>query len=447
MSAAPIAESVVAVRKHGVGLQYEIKWQGQAETTWKAASIVKRQHPVLVQAFELQQQQQRQPPQQQEGVADQAGTAEAAPMELEAASDVSAMREQVEALQQIVRQQGQQLQQLRASPSQSPQASPRQQALQQPPAPAATAAAPAASRRKEPRLTDLAEYNGASGDKLDAWLAELRRCARYYQLSGSEAVEFAAARLRDAADTWWTQMDASQQTSIISVETLSAALLARFQPVTTARKAREKLHSLQQGARHIDEYIAEFTRLHAQVPDMAEPDARAQFVRGLRRELAVKLEDVDWEAMPLSEVLARAARIGARTAATMAAPSASSGRASVNQMDVDDGEGTSLDDRIQRAVLNAMQAQGGGAAGLGAKTQTQRGYQNEHSSRGGGRGGRIVSRGGRTGAGGEFRGTVPGVPANVAQQRWAAGQCLRCGSNEHRGHGCPNATSATPSSF
>jgi len=313
-------------------------------------------------------------------------------------------------------------------------------------APAAAAMTPAATRRKEPRLSDLSEYNGASGDKLDAWLAELRRCARYYQLSGSEAVEFAAVRLRDSADLWWASLGGPAQAALGDVDALAAALRARFQPVTTARVAREKLHALLQGPRHIDDYIAEFSRLHAQVADMAEPDARAQFVRGLRRDLAVKLEDVDWESMPLAAVVAKAARIGARTAAAVTQPQ---GRAAaINQMDVDDGDGASLDDRITRAVLNAMQAQQShraGASGFGAKTQTQRGYQSERGgpSRGGARGGRSAGRGGRGG----FRGTVPGVPDGLVQQRWDAGLCLRCGSSEHRSLGCPNPTTATQSSF
>jgi hypothetical protein len=295
-------------------------------------------------------------------------------------------------------------------------------------APVAQPAALAAPRKREPRLSDLSEYDGATGAKLDDWLAELRRCVRYYQLSGADAVEFAVVRLRGSADTWWASLDGAVQAAVNSVDALAAALRARFQPVTTARVAREKLHALQQGARHIDEYIAEFNRLHAQVPNMSEPDASAQFVRGLRRELATKLEDDDWENMPLAALVAKAARIGGRAAAA-----AASSRAVVNQMDLDDGDGAAPDvDRITRAVLNALQAQGGDMAGIGAKTQTHRGYL---SGRGGAKGGR-GDRGGRTFA-------VPGVPAAVVEQRRAAGQCFRCGNSEHRSMECPNAVSAS----
>ena len=82
-------------------------------------------------------------------------------------------------------------------------------------------------------------------------------------------------------------------------------------------------------------------------------------------------------------------------------------------MDVDDGSGASLEQRIQQAVLNAMQAQGGN--GMGAKTQTQRGYSQEREHRGGGRGGRGGRGGGRGGRFGMRSGppVVPGVPEQV----------------------------------
>ena len=460
---------MLGIRKLGGGQQYEIKWRGQQETTWEAASRVRREIPLLVQEFEQQQQQQQQQ-RPSEGAIDgdepmlvEAVMAAPAALQPGAPQQNGISLQQVQALEQLVRdqaqqmrEQAQQLQQLRASPAHSPQLSalpspqlsPQQEQRRLAAAAAAAAPVVATARRKEPRLSDLAEYNGSGIDKLDSWLAELRRCARYYQLNGGEAVEFAVARLRDSADIWWaSELSQSEQAAICSVDALAAAMRARFQPVTTARVAREKLHALQQGGRHIDDYIAEFSRLRAQVPDMAEPDARAQFVRGLRRELAIKLEDVDWESMPLAALIAKAARIGGRTAA--AQPSA--GRAAaVNQMDVDGSDDAlSVDDRIAKAVLNAMQAaQGGSGAGMGAKTQMQRGYPQE-GVRGSSRGGRGAGRGGRFGGrGGAFASfTIPGVPAAVVEQRRAAGQCFRCGSGDHRSMECPSAPTASQPSF
>jgi DNA topoisomerase-3 len=112
-------------------------------------------------------------------------------------------------------------------------------------------------------------------------------------------------------------------------------------------------------------------------------------------------------------------------------------------MDVDDGSGASLDQRIQQAVLNAMHAQGN--SGMGAKTQTQRSYSQEREQRGGGRGGRGGQSGGRGGRFGMRSGPlfVPGVPEQVVRERYHAQQCLRCGQGGHISHACPNAISAS----
>ena len=169
----------------------EIKWHGQAETTWEAASRVRRQMPALVQAFEeaQQQQQQQQPPNQEEGAAEEDADIEGAQMRGDQlaeglAADGSSMRAQMEAMQRLLREQAQQLQQLRASPAHSPQPSPQ---LSPQPAPRrriavcgrSTCRAQPQSRfaRKEPRAQDLREYDGAAGAKLDEWLQELALAA------------------------------------------------------------------------------------------------------------------------------------------------------------------------------------------------------------------------------------------------------------------------------
>ena len=443
-SAADGAERVVGVRTRGSGQQYEVKWRGQEETTWEAASRAKRQIPQLVQEFEQRQAQQQQQQQHRQQSGDTTG--EGAPL-LQAVvvpSGDSAMREQMAALEQLVREQSLQLQQLRAAPVPSPQLSP-QLSPQQSPALAqrsltAAAAAPEQSRfaRKEPRSQDLREYDGAAGVKLDEWLQELALAADLYELNARETVKFAASRLRGAALQWWLALDAQERVAVMDASALAAALRARFQPVTASRTAREQLDKLQQGSRHINDYIADFQRLHTLLPTMGQEDALYAFERGLRRDLSEKLRMQG--VATLREAIAMAARVGGLL--QTAAPASQGRAAAANQMEADHGESpSSLDDRISRAVLNAMQTQGG-AAGLGAKTQTHRGYNSERgaSSRGGGtRGG----RGGRVGGRGGFTYTIPGVPAALVDQRRAAGQCLRCGSVEHRGMECPNAPSAT----
>ena len=260
--------------------------------------------------------------------------------------------------------------------------------------------------------------------KLDEWLQELALATDLYELNAREALKFAVSRLRGAALQWWLALSAGARAAVGDADALGQALRTRFQPVTTARVAREQLLALQQGGRHVNDYIAEFQRLHTQLPSMAEEDAQHLFERGLRRELAEKLRVQGVNS--LQDAIAMAARVGG----LLQAPTAPHGRtAAVNQMDVDDGDGPSLDDRIQRAVLNAMSAHS--SSGMGAKTQTQRGYAQERQQNGGGaRGGSQGGRGGRFGQRGPP--VVPGVPEAVVRQRMDAKQCVRCGREGHR---------------
>jgi len=360
------------------------------------------------------------------------------PAEEAVAADGSSMRAQMEAMQRLLREQAQQLQQLRASPAHSPQPSPHlsPQQAQRSIAAAAAAAPEQQSRfaRKEPRAQDLREYDGAAGAKLDEWLDELGAAVDLFYLNEREAVDFGTSRLRGAARQWWNGLGASR-TSIDGASALARALRARFQPITTERVAREQMRALRQNSRHVNDYIADFQRLRALLPDMGEADALFAFESGLSPAIALELRKQGVSS--LQEAIAMAARVGG----LLQAPAAPHGRtAAVNQMDIDDGGGASLDERIQRAVLNAMHARGN--SGMGAKTQTHRGYTQERQQSGGGaRGGSQGGRGGRFGQRGPP--VVPGVPEAVVRQRLDAQQCVRCGGDGHRSPACPNAISAS----
>lgn len=176
---------------------------------------------------------------------------------------------------------------------------------------------------------------------------------------------------------------------------------------------------------------------------MAEEDALYAFERGLRRDIAEKLRIQG--VTTVQDAIAMAARVGGLLQSASAAVSS---RSAVNQMYIDDsGSADGMEERIARSVLNALQTQNNGAAGLGAKTQTHRGYNEQRAGAGAaaGHGGHRGVRGGRFGyrSGNVMTYTIPGVPAAMVEQRRAASQCLRCGSADHRGMECPNAPSAT----
>jgi hypothetical protein len=287
------------------------------------------------------------------------------------------------------------------------------------------------------RATDLQEYDGTSGAKLDDWLKQLAMATRLYHLNAREAVDFAGSRLRDAALDWWLALDADEVAAIIDTAALANALRARFQPVTTARTARELLDKLQQGSRGINEYIADFQRLTAQIgmASLGQENALFAFERGLRRELAVELRKQG--VASLQDAIAMAARVGG----LMQSSAGQQGRPSLNQMDIDDGDGAQPPKEIWQALLNAMHARDNG--GGSAKGHMHRGYTQERE-RNAGRGGRGGTRGGRGSRSSGFGPpVVPGVPEQVVRQRLDAQQCVRCGGDGHRSTGCPNAISAS----
>jgi hypothetical protein len=202
------------------------------------------------------------------------------------------------------------------------------------------------------------------------------------------------------------------------------------------------MDALRQGTRHINEYIADFQRLHAQIgATFGADDAMHAFERGLEPGISEKLRVAGVDA--LSAAIAMAARVGSLTART-AAPGtqrSGAGHVAVHQMDVDDDSAASpsLDERIAKAVLCALQSQQDRTAAPGSAPQAHRGFPLTHSGRGG-----RVGRGGRGAGNGSVRPLpdIPGMPADVVRHRWDARQCLRCGDDNHRAMACPNALSS-----
>ena len=439
------AERVLGIRKMGAGQQYEIQWRGGQQTTWEAASRVRKEIPQLVHEFEQQQQQQ----QPAEGTTDTDDPMQGAAVDVQpeggAAPDNAALQRQVAELALLVKQQAQRaeeqqqrerrqeqlIEQLRATPAHSPQSSVQaspQHSPQQEPRSINAAAAQSRFARKEPRAQDLQEYHGAAGAKLDDWLDELGAAVELYELTEREAVAFATSRLRDAARLWWNALGSEGKRAIAGVAPLAAALRTRFQPITAAHTARVQLDKLVQGTRSINEYIADFQRLRTRLPSMAEEDALHAFKRGLRGDIAGELRKQ--RVASLADAISLASHVGSE-----AAPAA--GRSSLHQMDVDDDDsGARRLDRIE-AALNAMAARD--TSGMGAKTQTHQGYTQQRDAQRGGRGG--GRWGGRGGRGGGYQRPVPvapGVPEHVMRQRQESKACYRCGEQGHNTLMCPN---------
>ena len=430
-------DRVVGHRKNpkGPGEQYEVLWVGQDGSTWEAASRMRTQVPLLVRAFEeLQQRPQQQPPPRQQQPdpmdtsddgAEGARQSDAPPASSES-TDLVRMRQQLEEQARLIQQMVN-----RQQPDYAPSSSPR------------------GSLSREPRLADLANYDGASGARLDDWLAELDQIAQYNALDAQRTVAYGVVHLKGAARTWWSTLDIGARQAIISHASLATALRARFQPVTSATTARAELYALVQGNRGVDAFIADFQRLTAQLPSMAEDDRVFQFTRGVRRDIADKLR-LDGVAT-VAQAITIAARIGNLTdgAPRVAAGSYGQQASRLHQMDaMDDVDSatapqTATDARLHRLeqtmhqTLNQLQTFAAGNGGVGAKTQTKRGYQQANSS-------------GRSGAprpGRPFQPrmvpVIPGVSEDVVRSRWDNRQCLRCGQGDHRSLACPNPISSS----
>lgn len=430
---------IVSKTANGRGCRYEVQYAGREETTWLTGTQAKRQLPDQVAAFEAAQteteEEEREEEDEEDGEQEMDEDAEEG-----SNTDVSASRmHKLERLVQIQQQHNEQLQkrieQLQAVSAGSSQPT------------AARSSTSSSSVFGKPRAQDLREYDGASGIQLDEWLAELRLTTRLHRLSPLDTVSFGVSRLRGAALLWWQAMSDAEQDTYTSLDMLSAALRKRFQPITTARVARTQLHALRQGMRHINDYIADFQRISAQIgTELSTHEAMYAFEQGLRTDLAEKLriEGVT----TLQAAIETVARIGGLTAAATHGAQQRGGVAGrVHQMEYRSDD-IPLDAQVAQlqTQLNAMLAQqaqhntahdGRASFSVGPHTHPQR--TGGFSGRGRGRVGRW---------GGERRErplpTIPGVSAAEVRRRWDARVCVRCGEAGHRGLECGNAISAQP---
>ena len=434
---------------NGSGYRYKLELRnGQIEM--KAASKVRQSHKALVEAYEAAQRQQPGP--QHNGPVPIDVLVPVDPV----VSGSDAIAEQLRLSERLREEMAEQLRQLRAAASPVVREREREHG-------------PATSVFGKPRAQDLREYDGTSS-KLDGWLAELCRTAELYALSDRNTVLLGVSRFVCPALIWRQTMSATERATHTSLDTLAAALIKRFQPITTAETTRTQLDALTQGTRHINEYISEFQRLSAMIgAGLGEDEAKHAFVRGLRVDIATQLRVSVSSTATLSEMISSAARIGMIVAPT---PSASSSYHTqrntgtnryIHQLDgADQPETCDTAARFAQleAQLHTLQAQHGTSSyntphGAGSSTGPSSGPYTHPQRTGRGwfgarRGGVGAHRGGRGGSSRSSNGArpppqVPGVSADEVQRRWDARVCIRCGEDGHRAISCPNSISTQSS--
>ena len=300
-----------------------------------------------------------------------------------------------------------------------------QQLAAQVAAAAAPAAAPAlaAGPPRGQRLAAPSPFEGSSST-LDDWMASMQRQFEFYNMPEGERVRFASAHLHKSAWDWWSTIALANRPN--SWAALKVALIARFQPVTSAETARAKLIALSQGKQSINEYVDHFRRLLARIPDMGLADQLFQFIRGLRPALATQLRIQG--VITIEDAINLAVRVGSLS--DMGASQQSQPSSSSSPMDLDAIEGLEADTSaasvgeapVTRAefqqFLNALR-DGRRTGGAGS---------NNSSSSNSGNSGRFVPRGPPI---------IPHLTPDQVKEYMDSGKCFGCGSKDHRSRQCP----------
>ena len=284
-------------------------------------------------------------------------------------------------------------------------------ALQQQQVAQSGAAPVAAPHGPQARIPLLERYEGDQNPHIDAWTADVRQQFSWYRFVTDEAqVRHARAHLRGPAFDWLESLGAANEPTTWAA--LEAGLRTRFQPVTTAQRARAQLDVLHQGKGTIYDYVAAFRRIAVALP-MTDPATMLHaFHRGLTPFLARYMHQVN--PATIEDAISLVVRMG-----TPAAAAAGAGAAmDLNHAETDDepraassGSGPVSRDEWT-ALLNALQS-------------------------GGYRGGGDHRGGSRSDARQPGRGlpVITGMTPAQVNEHMEAGKCFGC---HHTGHSSRN---------
>lgn len=283
---------------------------------------------------------------------------------------------------------------------------------------AAAGGAPAAGRAPGApslRLPSLPYYNGAT-PSLDVWTAMVRQQYKFYALaSDADQMRLVEGYLSGPALDWFENPGAAGPPTTWA--TLEAGLRARFQPVTTADTAREKLFALEQGRSPINDYVASFRRLIVSLPSMDADTRMYQFRRGLVP--ALRLQLLQAAPTTLEAAISLAVRVGSSQLQMQGAADAPAAPHPPSAMDLCAMLGSEVQHDPHAPItqeqftmlLAAMQGTAARAAASPAAGQ----------------------------GGAPRRGTprIAGFTPERVQQYMAAGMCFGCDATDHRSPDCP----------
>jgi len=147
-------------------------------------------------------------------------------------------------------------------------------------------------------------HHGALGFKVDLpkfsdtlqaedfvhWLNELERIFEYKEVPDGNKVKLVAIKLNGRASTWCEQLKRSRErqdkAKITDWEKMKIKMNSHFLPFGYTQTLFQRLHSLKQGMRSVDDYTEEFYQLVVQ-NDLSETEEQmvVRYLGGLRQPL------------------------------------------------------------------------------------------------------------------------------------------------------------------
>ena len=143
---------------------------------------------------------------------------------------------------------------------------------------------------------EIPEFNGnLNTEEFLDWLSSIEEILEYKRVPGDQCVPLIASRFKNRAMAWWQQIKESRRRAgkprIETWERLKKHMRRAFLPYNYERTLYNKLQTLRQGSRSVDEYATDFFLMVARTT-LAETEEQlvSRFIGGLRFQIQTALQ-------------------------------------------------------------------------------------------------------------------------------------------------------------